>query len=258
MDGGSACLSQWPHPGQSRARRGPSPLPQPLDLRDGDQLQSSVQSKAIFILNSRDEFELPAGALVQFQLWNSRDANSAVYLTSIVGQLNLRQPGVQGKSYVVKDGRLYLPGQKPQQKPMALTVLKAAPLDLQLNEKPKVDGVRPVEDFENDNLSTPEDASSRVEPHTLSNEMIDETIVENQGHLQKCWLSRLKDAPNLKGQLVIQFEITKRGKVKDARVAETTLEDETLQKCVLAVMERISFRSYNGSEISLSYPIKFE
>ena len=99
---------------------------------------------------------------------------------------------------------------------------------------------------------------SSADPETLSNEYIDDTIVARQDQLQKCWLSHLKDGKDLKGQIVVQFEITKRGHVKDTRIGESSLTEETLQKCVSAVIERIAFRAFTGADVSISYPINFE
>jgi TonB family protein len=225
----------------------------PVELRDGDRVQTSANSKAEIVLNSQDEMELGPSSAVEFQLWNPKDSGSPIYMNSMLGTLTAQKPGVRGKAYLVKEGRLYLPGQKPLEKAMALTVLRNAPLDLHLaqSERPS--------DFEVDTeeQATPP-AGLLAEPETLSNEYIDETILGHQSLLQKCWLTRLKDAPTLKGQIVVQFEISRRGKVKEMRVADSSLNDEVLQKCVMSVIERIAFRPYKGSEISLSYPINFE
>lgn len=238
----------------------PSPTEHPVELRDGNQLQTSVDSKAIIILNSQDEIEVGPSALLQFQLWNPQDPNSPIYIRNILGQITLRKAGIKGHAYIVKDGRLYLPGQTTLDRPMALTVLRSAPLDMTLaDEQPAADTsdtAKPVSDDEADE-NAPAKAAG-IDPDTLSNEYIDETMAGRQSLLQRCWLSRLKDAPSLNGQIVLQFEISRRGKVKDIRVTDATLDDETLTKCVISVISRITFRQYTGPEISLSYPIKFE
>lgn len=224
------------------------PIEKPIELYDGDRVQTAAASKASLILNSQDEIEIEPESAVELQLWNPKDPSSPIYLNMLAGSINSRRPGVKGKAYVVKDGRLYLPGQTPLKKAVALTVLRNAPLDMHLNET--VDA-GPEE-------TTAETPPSGADPETLSNEYIDETILAHQAQLQKCWLSRLKDAPALKGQIIVQFEISSRGKVKEARVADATLNDEVLQRCVMSVIERIPFRPFKGSEISLSYPINFE
>lgn len=224
------------------------PIDKPIVLYNGDRVQTAAASKASLILNSQDEIEIEPESAVELQLWNPKDSSSPIYLNMLAGSINSRRAGVKGKAYMVKDGRLYLPGQTPAKKAVALTVLRKAPLDMHLNET--VD-TGPEE-------TSPETSPSGADPETLSNEYIDETILAHQAQMQKCWLSRLKDAPTLKGQIIVQFEISSRGKVKEARIADATLNDEVLQRCVLSVIERIPFRPFKGSEISLSYPINFE
>lgn len=235
--------------------------PATLEVHDGDRLETDRGAKLVLVLNSTDELELKEMTAVSVHAWNAKDPASPVYVQWQLGHVESLKTGVKGKAYIIKEGRLYLPGQKHSNKALALTVLKSAPLDMQLADAGQEEA--PAE-FDKD--SEPSDDQSKEaeqkfggpEPETLSNEYIDEMIVSRQSQLQKCWLGRLKDNPSLKGQVLLQFEITRRGRVKDLRVADSTLEDETLKKCVVSVIERISFRPYKGQEISLSYPINFE
>ncbi len=234
------------------------PVSAPIEIHDGDRLETDRGARIIFVLNSNDELELSELSAVSVHMWNVRDPSSPVYVQWLIGQLNTLKKGVHGKAYIIKDGRLYLPGQKSVDKPLALTVLRSAPLDMQLADAATAENAA---DFERDEAPTEEpaaDAKFGPDPDTLSNEYIDEMIIGRQSLLQKCWLSRLKDNPSLKGQILLQFEITRRGKVKDLRVADSTISDDTLKRCVMSVMERITFRPYKGQEISLSYPINFE
>jgi hypothetical protein len=246
------------HGGDVAELRGP--IKAPFDLHDGDRVETDATSNTLLMLNSQDEIKLPALSSVTFQLWNEQDPASAIYITVLAGDVELQRAGVRGRAYVVRDGRLYLPGQKSIKKALALTVLRSAPLDMTLSgEGTAASGITAANDFESETADTVKpDSGFASEPETLSNEYIDEMITSRQGQLQKCWLSRLKDKPGLKGQLVLQLEINRRGKVKDVKVTDSTLGDETLNKCVITVLERIPFRSFKGSEISLSYPIGFE
>ena len=231
--------------------------PMPLEMRDGDRLEVDEGSRTVVVLNSQDEFEIKDLSSVMFQLWNPKDQSSPVYMNWLQGTVILLKPGIKGRAYVMKEGRLYLPGQKPSQQPLALTVLRSAPLDMELLKGDELD----PQDEEALDVETPEevaDAPTGATPETLSNEYIDETVSTKQGQLQKCWLSRLKDKPGLKGQLTMQFEITRRGLVKDVRVYNSTINDDALNKCVIAVFQRIQFRRFKGSEISLTFPLSFE
>ena len=175
----------------------------------------------------------------------------------LAGDVELKKAGIKGKAYIVREGRLYLPGQKVNQKPLALTVLKTAPLDMTLGDASETD----IGEFDAEaalDENAPPKTDFQGEPETLSNEYIDEVINTRQGQLQKCWLSQVKDNPTVRGQMVVQFEIQRRGRVKSVRIADSSIDDEALKRCVTAVFERLNFRSFKGSEITLSYPIQFE
>jgi len=227
----------------------------PLNVHSGDRIEIDSKSQALLVLNSQDELQLGPLTAAALLLWNERDPNSAIYVNLLSGNSELRKAGVKGKAYVVRDGRLYLPGQKASNKPLALTVLKNAPLDMQLGDE---DTPTPEFDAEAalDEPLTP--AEFGAEPETLSNEYIDETITARQGLLQKCWLAQVRSNPNLKVNMTVQFEISRRGKVKEVRVADSSSHDDTLKNCVSQVFERLTFRSFKGSEIALSYPLQFE
>lgn len=234
-------------------------LSSPVRLFSGDRLEVDAHARAILQLTSKDEFEVSALSALSLELWNDRDPTSPIYVTLLSGGLELRQAGTKGKSYVVRDGRLYLPGQKASAKPLALTVLKSAPLDMDLAE-PGPTPASPAPDFAESETKEEETPSTNfgAEPETLANEYIDESISAKQSLLQKCWFNRVKDDPNAKAQMMVQFEISRRGKVKDVRVSESSLDDENLKKCVVQVFERLSFRSFRGPEIALTYPLQFE
>lgn len=252
-----------------RVRIENGPLSAPLELRDGDRLETEAKSRAVLALNSEDEIELSPLSAVILQLWNGTDPASPVYVTVLAGDLSLRKAGVRDRAYVVRDGRLYRPGQKADAKPMALTVLRSAPLDMEIAGDTPGDGdftadtgedtAEPASDDATDaDADGKTAATAPAMPETLSNEYIDDTIASRQGQLQKCWMSRLQDHPDLKGQVTLQFEISRSGKVHELKIADSSLHDDALIKCVSSVIERIVFRGFNGPEISLSYPIRFE
>lgn len=213
------------------------PLDGPLELHDGDRLEADRGTKLVMLLNSQDEIEMNELSAVSLHLWNLSDANSPVYIQWFNGELTSRKRGVRGKAYMIREGRLYFPGQKAVDKPLALTVLRNAPVDMQLADQGGAEDPDFTPDDKDDGEELPAEAAKLgAVPETLSNEYIDEMIVSRQSQLQKCWLTRLKDNPNLKGQMVLQFEISRRGKVRELRVADSNLEDEVLKRCVMSVI----------------------
>lgn len=228
-----------------------------LDLFDGDRIETTKNSSLLIVLNSQDELEVNELSSLSLQVWNPRDPASPLYLQLVMGSVTSKKAGIRGKAYIVKDGKLFFPGQRLTEQPMAMTISKNTVGDIQLAGEGE-ESNDSADIVEAKLVPEETDAPMGAEPETLSNEYIDEMIASRQGQLQKCWLSRLKDNPNLKGQMIVQLEISKRGKVRELRVADATFDDDTLKRCVLSVIERITFRSFKGQEISLSYPINFE
>lgn len=99
---------------------------------------------------------------------------------------------------------------------------------------------------------------SKTPAATLANEEIEDAIQQRQSLFQRCWTQRLKDNPALVGRLLLQFEISPRGRVQDVQVAESTIPDQTMIRCVVSVLERISFREFGGGAINLTFPLSFE
>lgn len=227
------------------------PLSAPRVLRSGEKLDVDANSRAVVELNSKDEVALEALSSVTFLLWDKSKTESPVYVYLNTGRVELYKAGEKGKAYIIRDGKLYSPGQRMRERPMALTVLRSAPLDMELAQN------EAAEEVIEDDMGEPP-AAGPADPETLSNEYIDEMIVHHQPQLQRCWLSRIKEFPQLKGQMVLQFEINRRGRVKEVQAVESSIEDEQLKRCVATVFERIQFRPFKGSEIVLTYPLHFE
>ena len=222
-------------------------------IEDGDRVETGGDAEATVVLNSRDELTLGPKSSLAFELWDERDPNSPVYAHVLAGEVTAKPGGLRGRAYVVRDGRLYLPGQKPGVRPPPLLI----------NHEPAADVTpQPAVTLEDAPASAAHDSSvgeaSPHDPETLANEYVDEMILSRQGLLQKCWMSRLKDKPKLRGKLTVQFEISRRGKVREATIVDSSLDDAQLGQCVISVVERIPFRSFTGPEISIAYPISFE
>jgi hypothetical protein len=93
---------------------------------------------------------------------------------------------------------------------------------------------------------------------TLTNDEIETALTQRQSAFQRCWTQRLKDLPGLSGNVLMQFEITGRGKVQNVMVAESTIRDDLMVRCLGSVLERLTFRSFDGGPISLTFPLSFE
>lgn len=60
-----------------------------------------------------------------------------------------------------------------------------------------------------------------------------EVVHRNTWEIHRCYTNALKDAPGLKGMLRVAWTVDANGRVPDARIDETNLDDAGLQACVL-------------------------
>jgi TonB family protein len=228
-----------------------------MPVVDSDRVETGGDGAATIALKTLDELKLGAHAAVSFEVWDERDPNSPVYVHVLHGEVESKAGGVRGRAYLVREGRLYAPGQKPGVKqPPLLITRSTAGRDEAKTAAPSP--ALPESTATRDDLDTPATATTARDPETLANEYVEEMISSRGSLLQKCWLSRLKDKPKLKGKLTVQFEINRRGKVREASIVDSSLNDEQLGQCVATVIERIPFRGFTGPEISIAYPISFE
>lgn len=92
----------------------------------------------------------------------------------------------------------------------------------------------------------------------LTNDEIEHTLDARQNQFQRCWTQRLKEKPGITGKVLLQFEISSRGKVSGAKIADSDIADESMLHCLVSVLERVTFREFRGAAISLTFPISFE
>ncbi|MEW5855546.1 MAG: TonB family protein [Myxococcota bacterium] len=93
----------------------------------------------------------------------------------------------------------------------------------------------------------------------LSKEEIGRVIRRYLSQIKYCYEKELTRNPNLAGKIVVSFTIGGTGKVTEADVAETSLNDPTVEDCVLKIIKRIQFPQPKGGGIVLvTYPFIFQ
>jgi hypothetical protein len=108
-------------------------------------------------------------------------------------------------------------------------------------------------------LNDETDATSK---DSLSNEEIRRAVGVQSGFYRRCYLNylnRLKvEAP--KGETVtVGFIVANSGKIREAKIVRSTVNDDVLKKCVLETVERTPFRAFKAADIPvLEFPIELK
>ena len=108
--------------------------------------------------------------------------------------------------------------------------------------------------------SSPDSAATNGDPDKRTMELIAATVKEHRKDARACYEKGAKDVPGLKGDLVVHFVLTPRGKVKSAELnrERSTITEASVVKCVIDVVSAIDFpKSSRGMETSVNYPFNF-
>ena len=72
-----------------------------------------------------------------------------------------------------------------------------------------------------------------------------------------CYQRQLQRTPNIAGAVTIEFVIEQDGLVSRARVASTSLRNETVEQCLVQNLEGSQFPLPRGGTVVVSYPFNF-
>lgn len=98
----------------------------------------------------------------------------------------------------------------------------------------------------------------REEKETLPESYIVDMIKKQKPFFNRCYAQHIRLNPEAQGRIDFSFTINPKGKVIDVRILRATINDPRLQQCSMSVIERSTFRAFNGDPIVVNYPIYFE
>ncbi|HEX3597587.1 MAG TPA: AgmX/PglI C-terminal domain-containing protein [Polyangiaceae bacterium] len=105
-----------------------------------------------------------------------------------------------------------------------------------------------------------DDSAPSGDPDKRTMEIIAATVKEHRKDARACYEKGAKEVPGLKGDLVIHFVLTPKGKVKTAELNKerSTITEASVVKCVIDVISAIDFpKSSRGMETTVNYPFNF-
>lgn len=92
----------------------------------------------------------------------------------------------------------------------------------------------------------------------LSAELIQDTLKTQRASFFKCYTQLLQRTPGVVGQASLSFTIEVTGKISQAEVASSSINDADFKKCLLEAIRRVEFKTFAGEPVSTMFPLKFE
>jgi TonB family protein len=92
----------------------------------------------------------------------------------------------------------------------------------------------------------------------VDKEVIRMRIRDRLPNIKSCYNRSLKARSSLKGRVVVKWEIEKSGRVRHAKVSQSSLHNAKVEKCVVGVIEELQFPKPKGGRVaSITYPFVF-
>lgn len=97
-----------------------------------------------------------------------------------------------------------------------------------------------------------------VKGGSISKDLIRKILEKYAAKIQYCYEKRLIPKPNMKGLLVVRWMILTNGRVQNAKIEKSQLNDEPVHSCVTGIIRGISFLpGPKGGPATVSYPFMF-
>ena len=88
-------------------------------------------------------------------------------------------------------------------------------------------------------------------------EVIDAVINQNKSSVEYCYQSQLKIDPNLRGEVMLSFDILPNGRVGGVKIMNSTLNNPKVEQCITRSVRRWAFPKLSGNEGIVTIRTKF-
>ena len=92
----------------------------------------------------------------------------------------------------------------------------------------------------------------------LTADHIQDTLKTYRPSFFKCYTQLLQKTPGVVGQASLSFTIERTGRITQAEVASSSINDADFKKCLLEAVRRVEFKSFTGDPVSTVFPLRFE
>lgn len=225
-----------------------------LALRDQDTLVTADGATAILTFEGGYKLEVEPNSIVVIEEPQVGEDGS-VRVTFLRGDYRVIDTGsISGKLLIAKDQNVIDAAGRPAP-PKPLQIAMREP------EKPPPPPPPPiksevVEELKKEIKKAPVAPPKKRE--TLPDEYITSIVKRETPSFNRCYAQHLRLNPNARGRINLSFTIANTGRVTTVRLLGSTFKDARLEQCVMAVVERTRFRTYEGDPVIVNYPINFE
>lgn len=195
-----------------------------------DQVETASDGSVVIRLNTGDIIEL--GKLSRLQIETLAD--QSILLSVLNGRLYVQQSEKDSSAKIRQHSRV-----------------------LGINELNKENFVIALQEDRPSTNNLPTNTTPPADDNSSFAQKIQEVMEKQKYWLDKCYSTFLKKSPHGSGEVQVLFSLDHSGKVEDARVKSSTINDETMENCVLQIVKRASFAELEGESHRFIFPFQF-
>jgi hypothetical protein len=220
-----------------------------VELRHLDSLQLP-ETGAVEISLAGYKLSLTGPAHVVVERWIPNQADGPVLIHQLSGTMNVVSEGQPGRVYVLRGGEMTDPKGASVERPRVLHVSPVAVGEPPQSAPAAETGPAPLP-----NLVAP---AGESDPDSLSNDYLDSQIAKHADQFQRCQSNALREKGEVKGDVLVGLTISPEGRMIEARVLSSTIQNDRLHGCIIQVFGRVKVKPFHGAPIVRSYPLSFE
>lgn len=202
-------------------------------LEDLDTLETDGNGLASLIFENLYRIQVLEDSIVTIESFESPDGEQTLVLLLKRGDLKVEQVGREGSVLIGKNGQRI---NAADYNDSDLKQESTEPLDVQ-------------------DQSYSEELTQKV---GLTEAEISQAFSMQKSAFFRCYTQLLQRSPDVTGTLAFQLMIEPTGKASSAEVVNSNFNDPDFHNCLLEVIKRIEFKSFESAPVSTLFPMSFE
>ncbi len=110
----------------------------------------------------------------------------------------------------------------------------------------------------NNSLHLKEEIPTNLNKGQLSQIEIESVLNRKKNDFFKCFGQLIQKNALAGGQVLISFTIEKNGLTSKIEISKSDIQDNTFKSCLVEVVARAKFRSFDGASVATVFPLRFD
>jgi hypothetical protein len=202
-------------------------------LENLDTLETDGNGLASLIFENLYRIQVLENSILTIESFESPDGEKILVLLLKRGDLKVEQVGREGSVLIGKNGKRI---DAADYNDSDLKQESTEPLDIQ-------------------EQAYSEELTQKV---GLTEAEISQAFALRKSAFFRCYTQLLQRSPDVTGALAFQLIIEPTGKISSAEVVNSNFKDPDFHNCLLDVIKRLEFKSFDSAPISTLFPMSFE